>query len=178
MIIIGLGSNLPGPWGSAAQALIRALAELENRDVTVCRRSHLYVTEPLGRIAQPCFVNAAALLQTPMPPDSLLSLLKKLERQAGRRPGRRWGPRALDLDILDYKGIVRHWTRGKDGSRPQDGRKLILPHAGLHERPFVLKPVKDIAPFWHHPALGFSIGQLLCRTAHGLKGQVVKMIKE
>jgi hypothetical protein len=78
-------------------------------------------------------------------------VLKAIERKSGRRGGRPWGPRTLDIDIVDYGGLVRHWRGGHPSFRKAGTRPLILPHPLAHERPFVLKPLLDIAPHWHHP---------------------------
>jgi 2-amino-4-hydroxy-6-hydroxymethyldihydropteridine diphosphokinase len=77
--------------------------------------------------------------------------LKEIEARAGRRGGRPWGPRPLDLDILDYKGLSLNWKKRKTGRPRQARRQLVLPHAELEKRPFVLLPLLDVAPNWRHP---------------------------
>jgi 2-amino-4-hydroxy-6-hydroxymethyldihydropteridine diphosphokinase len=124
---VGVGSN-----AVAAQATIeRALAALA-RLGTVRARSSLYRTKPWGVTAQPDFINAAALLETSLEPRALLREFKKLERALGRVPGRRWGPRAIDLDILAYDDLV---LRAGD---------LVIPHERLFERAFALAPLAEI----------------------------------
>lgn len=138
MILIGLGSNVSGPWGSPREAVLRALRELDRNGTQLVIASRLVETAPFGRVNQPSFVNAAAAIATAMPPEALMRHLHDLEHQAGRRRRTRWGPRTLDLDLLDYHGLVRH------------GR-LELPHPGIAERDFVLTPLMEIAPRWRHP---------------------------
>jgi 2-amino-4-hydroxy-6-hydroxymethyldihydropteridine diphosphokinase len=177
MIIVGLGANMTGRWGNPCQALLRALSELGRHRVKVRARSRLYLTVPLGGIDQPAFVNAAALVETAMPAQALLATLKRLEIQAGRRPTKRWGPRALDLDILDYRGIVRNRPSIACGG-PAPRRWITLPHAGIAERAFVLRPILDIAPRWRHPVLNLSARTLLKRIERKRDGAVIEALEE
>jgi 2-amino-4-hydroxy-6-hydroxymethyldihydropteridine diphosphokinase len=144
MILIALGSNLSGPWGSPRATLARALRELDRGPSRVVRVSTIITTAPFGRVNQPDFVNAVAQIATPLPPQALLRHLHDLEKQAGRRRALRWGPRTLDLDLLDYHGLV---------IRPRGGqlRGLELPHPGIMARAFVRGPLAEIAPRWRHP---------------------------
>lgn len=130
---IGLGANL----GDPAQAIRRAfdaLASLE--DTRLVATSRLYRTPAWGVTAQPDFVNAVAHLSTRLTPRALLERLLEIERNAGRdrRDAPRWGPRALDLDLLLH------------GDATSDAPDLTLPHPHLHERAFVLVPMAELAP--------------------------------
>jgi 2-amino-4-hydroxy-6-hydroxymethyldihydropteridine diphosphokinase len=100
----------------------------------VLRRSSLYRTRPWGYAGQPDFVNAVVTLSTDLSPLDLLRALQALERRLGRVPGIRWGPRAIDLDILTY-----------DDVQTSDAG-LRLPHPHLYERAFVLVPLAEIDP--------------------------------
>jgi 2-amino-4-hydroxy-6-hydroxymethyldihydropteridine diphosphokinase len=126
---IGIGSNL----GDARGNVERALRELEAIG-TVRRRSSLYRTAPWGNTDQPAFVNAVALVETPLPPRALLEQLQNMERRIGRVPGPKWGPRAIDLDVLTY-GDLRI---------AEDD--FIVPHPYMQERAFVLVPLAEIDP--------------------------------
>jgi 2-amino-4-hydroxy-6-hydroxymethyldihydropteridine diphosphokinase len=138
MILVGLGSNVAGPWGSPRATVMQALRELDHGGTRLVAASTLVETSPFGKINQPSFVNAVARITTAMPPEALMLHLHDIERRAGRRRRLRWGPRTLDLDLLDYHGLVR---RGR----------LMLPHPGIAERDFVLGPLREIAPHWRHP---------------------------
>ena len=124
---IGLGSNEGDPAAYVEAALV-GLA----RHGRVTARSSLYATKAWGVTDQPDFVNAAALLETELAPRDLLAALKALEAELGRVATFRWGPRAIDLDILAYDELV---LREPD---------LIVPHERLHERAFALAPLAEI----------------------------------
>jgi 2-amino-4-hydroxy-6-hydroxymethyldihydropteridine diphosphokinase len=152
-IVLALGANCPGPWGTSAETIAHALGEIERANIEVNAVSPLYETEAIGRARQPAYVNAVALIDTSLPPEALLRVLKEIERKAGRRGGSPWGPRTLDIDIIDYRGLVRNW-RGRQPEFTRPGRRpLVLPHPFAHERPFVLRPLLDVAPDWRHPVL-------------------------
>jgi 2-amino-4-hydroxy-6-hydroxymethyldihydropteridine diphosphokinase len=135
-VCIGLGGNL----GNVATTIQYAFAALHALPETrVLRRSRLYRTPAWGMTAQPDFINAAAVLGTRLSAEVLLEELLRIEREAGRdrdAQSERWGPRALDLDLLLYgDAVIAH---------PHPG--LCVPHPRLHERAFVLVPLAEIAP--------------------------------
>ena len=118
-----------------------AVAAQRLADVGAVQRSPLYRTVPLYRTEQAQFINGALLLETDLAPRELLPLIKSLERQAGRAiSAPRYGPRALDLDILLADSIVLH------------SADLHVPHPRLHERAFALRPLLDLVPEAIHPA--------------------------
>jgi 2-amino-4-hydroxy-6-hydroxymethyldihydropteridine diphosphokinase len=151
MILIALGSNLPGRSGAPMQNCLAALAALEKSGVRVVRRSRFYRSPAWPDPSQPSFVNAVAALETKLAPEALLAQLHEVERALGRvrTPGAQNAPRIIDLDLLDYDGRVN------DTSPP------VLPHPRLQDRAFVLRPLADIAPDWRHPKSGRSIKDLL-----------------
>jgi 2-amino-4-hydroxy-6-hydroxymethyldihydropteridine diphosphokinase len=152
MILVALGSNRTGPWGSPHDTVTRALAKLNTGGLRLKRASRLLVSSPFGRTGQPPFVNAVALIETGFSASALLRRLHDIERMAGRRRGLRWGPRTLDLDLIDYRGLIR-----RKPSRP------VLPHPGIAARIFVLAPVAEIAPDWRHPVSRQTAATLLRR---------------
>lgn len=129
---VGLGSNLANPLRQVQQAL----AALDRLPTTrLLAASALYVTTPIGPQDQPDYVNAAARLETRLPPLELLAALFGIEAAQGRhRDGTRWGPRTLDLDLLLY------------GEVELDVPGLRLPHPEIRHRAFVLTPLADVAP--------------------------------
>lgn len=136
---VGLGSNLGNP-SAQLEAACRALDATPG--VRVAKVSSHYRTAPWGRVDQPDFVNAVALLEASLAPEALLAELMRIEAAAGRRRELRWGPRTLDLDLLLY------------GERRIDTPALQLPHPRLQERAFVLVPLAEIAPALEIPGVG------------------------
>jgi len=141
---IGLGANL----GDPVESFARALARLEGGGVRILERSSLWRSEPWGVVDQPDFLNAVALVAVTEGPQELLARLKRTEVEGGRRPGVKWGPRLLDLDLLWYGESVR------------EEPALVIPHPGLAERSFVLEPAAEVAPDWRHPGKGLTIREL------------------
>jgi 2-amino-4-hydroxy-6-hydroxymethyldihydropteridine diphosphokinase len=158
MILIGIGSNVEGPWGPPRETVRRALAALDEAPLRLLKASRAIVTAPFGRTDQPDFVNAVAEIETDLEPRALLERLHAIERRAGRRRTLHWGPRTLDLDLLDHHGVVLSGLAGRAGEPP-----LVLPHPGIPERSFVLRPIAEIAPHWRHPVLGETASDLLKR---------------
>jgi len=162
-LLLAFGSNEAGAWGEPSAAILRAFDELGRSGVTLNRVSRLQVTPPLGPPGQADYVNAAAAGETALEAEALLALLKRLEGEAGRRAGgMRWGPRPLDIDILDYGAGVRGWDTSHDPMRPAH---LVLPHPELHKRTFVLRPLSEVAPDWRHPVLGKTAVEMLAALA-------------
>lgn len=153
---IGLGANLGDAEATLAWA-VQAIKDFPG--VRVRAVSRLYATAPWGVTDQPEFRNAVVAADVPAgkTPEAgalaLLGRLKVLEREAGRRPGRRWGPRELDLDLLVF-GRHRILVKRDPGARSNDAehdphkaaRRLEVPHRDLGERLFVLAPLADVAP--------------------------------
>jgi 2-amino-4-hydroxy-6-hydroxymethyldihydropteridine diphosphokinase len=142
---IALGSNRRSRHGSPAATLRAALAALGPRQVSTIRATP--ALGPAGR----SFANAVAIVESELAPDELLAELKAIERRFGRRNGRRWGPRVLDLDII-------LWSGGAWG-----GPGPIVPHPEFRNRAFVLAPLAEIAPGWRDPLTGATVRQLLAR---------------
>lgn len=142
---IALGSNRRSRHGSPSETLRAVLKEL--RPLAVSR---IHATPALGPAGRG-FANAVALMESKLEPDELLAELKALERAYGRRPGRRWGPRVLDLDII-------LWSEG-----PWDGPGPIVPHPSFRDRSFVLQPLAELVPHWRDPVSGLTVRQLRFR---------------
>ena len=147
-VVIALGSNL----GDRAANLRRAIGEL-SRFVSVRRQSSVQRTAPVYVTRQPDFLNMAVVGETRLPPRALLKALKRIEFRLGRWPGLRNGPRPVDLDIIYYGRVMLRTP------------ELVIPHARLAERRFVLDPLAEIAPRWRHPATGLTADEMLAALA-------------
>lgn len=145
-VYLGIGSNL----GDREALMRQALDHLAQReDVRNLRCSTFIETEPYGGVEQDPFLNGAVELDTLLTAEELLKVLHELEQEAGRERTIRWGPRTLDLDILLYDEEVVFTP------------DLIIPHADMLNRSFVLGPLAELAPYAVHPLRHQTIQELL-----------------
>jgi len=132
---IAIGSNRPhGRYGRPPQVVEAAIARLDEQ-FGLFDASPILINAAHGPAGRD-FANAVALVESDCGPQQMLGRLKDMERDFGRRRGRRWGPRVLDLDIA-------LWSGGKFRSQ-----RLTIPHAQLGRRSFVLQPLAAVAPNW------------------------------
>jgi len=127
---LGIGSNL----GNRRKYIILAIQKLKKlKDTKVIKVSRLYETRPVGGPAgQGKFLNAALKIKTALPPLNLLKSIQKIEQELGRIKTVRYGPRTIDLDILFYgKRVIRR-------------RELKIPHPGVFQRQFVMRPLLEV----------------------------------
>jgi 2-amino-4-hydroxy-6-hydroxymethyldihydropteridine diphosphokinase len=150
MILVAFGSNLIGPAGPPLAQCEAALARLPSHGIAVVARSPWYESAPVPASDQPWFVNGVAAVRASLGPVDLLDALHRIEIELGRVRSVVNAARTIDLDLLDYDGLVR------GGPEPP-----LLPHPRMHERAFVLRPLLDVAPAWRHPVSGRSAAELL-----------------
>ncbi|MDO5379263.1 MAG: 2-amino-4-hydroxy-6-hydroxymethyldihydropteridine diphosphokinase [Acidaminococcaceae bacterium] len=148
---IALGSNL----GDKAANLGQAVKLLQAKGLQIKAVSSFFQTEPYGVTDQPEFINAAACVETSLPPEALLKLLLDTELEMGRVRLRHWGERNIDLDLLLYDDLIYH------------SDKLTLPHPDMQNRLFVLQPLAEIAAEKIHPVYKKSIQTLLKSLTDG-----------
>jgi len=129
-VFVGLGSNMNEPLKQLEKA-VAAIRQIP--DTTVQKLSGMYASAPMGPEDQPDYMNAVVELQSGLDAQVLLESLQMIEQQQGRcRDGERWTQRTLDLDILLYGNDVIHTDT------------LTIPHPGMHQRSFVLQPLKEL----------------------------------
>jgi 2-amino-4-hydroxy-6-hydroxymethyldihydropteridine diphosphokinase len=148
-VVLALGSNL-GDRLAALQGALDALADPDA--LRLLAVSPVYETAPVGGPEQDDYLNAVAVAETVLAPEALLARAQQVEKEFHRVRDVRWGPRTLDVDIIDYAALVR--------TDPE----LTLPHPRAHERAFVLRPWADIDPAAVLPGRG-AVRDLLAGVA-------------
>ncbi|MGI9371527.1 MAG: 2-amino-4-hydroxy-6-hydroxymethyldihydropteridine diphosphokinase [Hyphomicrobiales bacterium] len=176
MIFVGLGSNLNGPWGTPKQCLARALITLRNQGIKVVKSSGIYSSKAYGRTGIPDYVNSVIQIETFLSPHALLYNLQQIEHAAARKRGQRWGSRTLDLDLLDWNKRICGPDKESGPVGGSDFRPLSLPHPGIVNRPFVIIPLAEIAPRWHHPINGKTASQLALKAQLSPEGRILGVI--
>lgn len=145
LVYLGLGSNL----GDRCENIYKAVEEIKKIEETqLLKFSSIYQTKPLGNAKQPDFLNAATEIETQLKAYKLLEKILAIENCLGRERKIQWGPRTIDIDILFF------------GDQIISDDNLVIPHPLLSERPFVIIPLKEIAPLLQHPVLDISINDI------------------
>ena len=146
--LIALGSNRRhARHGLPRRVITAAFNEL---GLMIIAKSRIIESKPIGP-SQRNYANAAALIETELSPEKMLSQLKRIEAGFGRRTGRRWASRVLDLDII-------LWSHGFWSSPA-----LTIPHPAFRQRGFVLTPIASVAPQWRDPVTNLTVRQLKAR---------------
>ena len=149
-LFIGLGANLtPDGYANPREGCIAAVLALADEGVHLSALSHWYESAPVPISDQPWYLNAVAEATTELDAASTLAALHQIERRFGRVRIERNAARVLDLDLLDFAGMVN------------SANDLALPHPRLHERAFVLLPLGELCPDWVHPVSGIVIKDLI-----------------
>ena len=173
---LGLGSNLGQRDENLATAIRRlgdgpvrtGVSQVQNipsawstpSKLQVLRASSVYETSPWGIEDQPDFLNCVVEVCTGLSPDELLEHIKVVERELGRQPGLRYGPRLIDVDILLYGDVTLNLP------------DLQIPHPRLHQRAFALIPLAELDRQLSHPTFHATVGEMVDRV-DGREGVVV-----
>jgi 2-amino-4-hydroxy-6-hydroxymethyldihydropteridine diphosphokinase len=144
-VYLGFGGNL----GDVRATLAGVHAALPGEGVVVARQAPLYRTPPMGPPGQPDYLNTVLEVDTALAPLEVLAAVKRIEAALGRVPSVRWGPRALDLDVLLYDDAIVALPT------------LTVPHAGLTQRRFVLAPLAALVPDRVVPGTGRTVAEHL-----------------
>jgi len=151
MILIALGANLESRYGSPAETLEAAKREIEARGIVIVKSARIWLTAPVPfDPKQDWYHNSLICVETDLAPHGLLELMLNIEEDFGRVRSVKNAPRLLDLDLIAY-----------DDEIIMDGERLIVPHPRMHERLFVLRPLKDINKNWTHPKTGHDVATMI-----------------
>ncbi|KQT35420.1 7,8-dihydro-6-hydroxymethylpterin-pyrophosphokinase [Sphingomonas sp. Leaf412] len=142
--VVAVGSNRRGRHGGPRAEVAAALDRLGGL------ASRIVASAPIGPSTR-TFANAVALVRTDREPEAMLAWLKDIERDFGRRRGRRWGERVIDLDIVLWSGGM--WA----------SPGLVVPHVAFRTRAFVLALLAELAPSWRDPVTGRRVRHLLAQ---------------
>jgi 2-amino-4-hydroxy-6-hydroxymethyldihydropteridine diphosphokinase len=146
LAFLAFGSNMGNRLANLKAAIYNLTPQM-----AVKNRSSVYETPPWGFTEQAPFLNQVVMVNTYLEPEALLGHLKRLETALGRIPNFQNGPRVIDIDILFFDDLIL------------DTPQFTIPHPRLHERPFVLVPLAEIAPDFVHPVFEKPIHELLDR---------------
>ena len=156
-ILVALGANLPSPiHGPPVATLEAALGALQAAGLKILARSCWWESPPVPASDQPWYVNGVVEIETALGPEALLAKLHEIEAAFGRVRSLRNAARVLDLDLLAYGCLVREGPEAP-----------LLPHPRMAERGFVLRPLAEIRPGWHHPVTGLALSTLIARLPPG-----------
>jgi 2-amino-4-hydroxy-6-hydroxymethyldihydropteridine diphosphokinase len=177
--VLALGSNLAGWAGDPVTILRCGLRALNSRGLEPVLVSPFYLSAPLGGGRQAPYVNAVVAVRTVVPIGDILKVIKGLERYFGRRTGRRWGARPLDIDIISHRGQsaagALGWVDRRGRPTSLSRGKVVLPHPEVHRRNFVLQPLCDILPHWWHPVFNKTAKQLFYALPPQQSGSLLRL---
>jgi len=158
---LGIGSNQGDKFKNCTLAIENICTCKRNQ---LIKQSSFYLTKPWGYKEQDDFINLVIKIQTSFSPLDLLFFSQGIERKLAKEKNDKWGPRTIDLDILFYN------------DQTFESPQLTIPHPLLHQRGFVLLPLKEIAPHLIHPVFNQTISQLVDRLSNDKC--VIKLFKE
>lgn len=153
---VAIGGNLvPDGYHSLEEVMADAMSALANEDLIITKCSQWFETAPVPVSDQPWFLNAVMAVRTSLSETELLACLHRVEGDFGRTRTIRNEARILDLDLIDYQGLVR------------DDEAITLPHPRMHLRAFVLLPIQDLDKGWTHPVTGQNVASLIAAMPEG-----------
>jgi 2-amino-4-hydroxy-6-hydroxymethyldihydropteridine diphosphokinase len=181
--LLALGGNEKSASGPPEATISVALTSLASDSIRLVRVSRFYRSAAFPPGSGPDYVNAAAMVETPLDATELLRRLHEIEADCGRVRTRRWGPRTLDLDLIAVADelhpdaeTLRTWIDlppAEQGHRAPD--RLVLPHPRLQDRAFVLVPLEEIAPLWRHPLTGRTVAEMVAALPEAAKAEITPL---
>jgi 2-amino-4-hydroxy-6-hydroxymethyldihydropteridine diphosphokinase len=168
MKILALGSNLKYQDNLPIDNIEKAYQQLENEGIEILKKSFFYESEAYPNNKDPKFINSAIIIETNLSAQVLLQKIFKIEKKFGRVRNQKNSPRTLDIDILDYDGQI---INIKDKNI-----NLDIPHKEIHNRLFVLLPIRDLSVGWLHPESKATIEDMIANFSQDQINKVKKII--
>jgi 2-amino-4-hydroxy-6-hydroxymethyldihydropteridine diphosphokinase len=168
MKILALGSNLKYQDNLPIDNIEKAYQQLENEGIEILKKSFFYESEAYPNNKDPKFINSAIIIETNLSAQVLLQKIFKIEKKFGRVRNQKNSPRTLDIDILDYDGQI---INIKDKNI-----NLGIPHKEIHNRLFVLLPIRDLSVGWLHPESKATIEDMIANFSQDQINKVKKII--
>ena len=145
IVLMSLGSNT----GNRLNMLTKALSELEGNGFCIIDKSKIWETLPWGMTDHPRYLNMCIKAETDICPEEIIITAKNIEKKLGRSKSTKWGPREIDIDIIAIGELVIETP------------DLSVPHRHMHERAFVLIPLKEVDPMFRHPVTGKTLEEMI-----------------
>ena len=164
---MGIGSNLNSIFGDRIKNIDLAINYIEKYKIKILKKSSFYETPSYPNKKNPKFINVVISVSTNLSPSNLMNKFLKIEEKIERKRLNKNDPRTCDIDIIDYKKIVK--------TIKFDNFYLKLPHERLNYRNFVLYPLSEIEPNWLHPETGENIDLLIKKLSTEDKKAVLKI---
>ena len=167
LVFLGIGSNLNSIFGDRIKNIDLAINYIEKYKIKILKKSSFYETPSYPNKKNPKFINVVISVSTNLSPSNLMNKFLKIEEKIERKRLNKNDPRTCDIDIIDYKKIVK--------TIKFDNFYLKLPHERLNYRNFVLYPLSEIEPNWLHPETGENIDLLIKKLSTEDKKAVLKI---
>tara|TARA_Y100000591_G_C21370035_1_gene468347 strand:+ start:31 stop:546 length:516 start_codon:yes stop_codon:yes gene_type:complete len=165
MIHLNIGSNLDSKYGSRFENISAAIKLLIDKSIKVKKISNFYETPSYPNERYPKFINIGIMIDYKNNYQNLLKEIKMIEKKMGRIINQKNDPRIIDIDIIDFKGVIVKSTQ------------LILPHPKSHLRNFVLYPILQIDPNWSHPIFKKNAQFLIGKLSQKLRIEITRLRK-
>ena len=165
MIHLNIGSNLDSKYGSKFDNITEAIQFLKNIDLKIIKISSFYETPSYPNKRHPKFANIGLLADFKLDYDRLIKEILLIEKKIGRVRTKKNDPRVCDIDIIDFKGVIK------------EKGKVLLPHPKSHTRNFVLYPIKEIDSKWIHPVLRKNVEFLINDLNQNSRIEITRLTK-
>lgn len=181
--LVALGSNTSEDLIESLRIIKVAQNELNTKSIKIDQISRYYQTPAFPKGAGPDFVNCAAIGETSLSPEQLLTVFHDIETELGRKRVKRWGQRSVDIDLIFYENMVKpdantfkKWLNLPiERQMAETPDQLLLPHPRVQDRAFVLIPLLDVAPNWRHPVLKKTVAEMCEAMPKDQRAEVVQI---